>query len=493
MNQEPPDADLERLLRSYFAQRERRSPDFEQFWQTLDTRLDAEPTAGTETSLVVEVAQCAAPASSDAMPEPFSMADDETYDFVLEDTLEESMTNNSDQSGQQPSTTERSSRWDTSRRGLSPRATAIVGIAAALILAVIATTIYTQFATRRTAHPAATATAGAFTKITLPDSNNREISALAPAPDGSLWFADFASISGKISHLKPDGTLAEFPIPTADKVKAVYLYSLVFAADGNLWFSGDDVNGSIYTPFLRRMTPDGSVTELQLPANLHTSPLVNGPDGALWFIGSKYLSASSSPSYAQEIGRITMDGHITEYPIPSQDNGGALIDLCVGPDQAIWYTWNDASKNSTKPTGRIGRMSLSGQVQEFPVPYPPEYIASGKDGALWYSELAPTDIAGDTAKARQGFLGRITTTGVATEVPINPSASARLIAAGSDGAIWYTVREGNGSALGRVTADGNVKSVTTPANPPFYLIVAGNGVLWIVDAMNTLWRYSLPK
>jgi streptogramin lyase len=493
MNQEPPDADLERMLRDYFAESEQRPPDFETFWRTLDATLNASPAVGTGTLLIVEVAPRPAPASNGAAPESFNPAGDEVYDFVLDDTLEESMTNGHDQSGRQPSTTERSNRWDTSRRGLSPRATAIAAIAAALILAVIATTIYTQFATRRTPHPAATATAGAFMKITLPNSSNREISALAPAPDGSLWFADFAGTNGKISHLKPDGSLTEYPIPTADKVKAVYLYSLVFGPDGNLWFSGDDVNGSVYTPFLKRMTPDGVVTDLELPANLHTSPLVNGPDGALWFIGSKYLSANPDPSYVQEIGRITMDGRIIQYPIPAQDNGGALIDLCVGPDQMLWYTWNDASGNSAKLNGRIGRVSLSGQIQEFSVPYAPKFITSGKDGALWYSELATTGIAGDSAKARKGFLGRITTAGVASEIPIDPNASVFQIAAGSDGGIWYIVRDGDGRALSRVTANGGVKSFTTPATPPFHLIVAGSGVLWIADATNTLWRFDLPK
>jgi streptogramin lyase len=87
----------------------------------------------------------------------------------------------------------------------------------------------------------------------------------------------------------------------------------------------------------------------------------------------------------------------------------------------------------------------------------------------------------------------MTTAGDAAEVPVDPNTSAFEIAAGSDGGIWYSVREGDGKTLSRVTASGGVKSFTTPANPPFHVIVAGNGVLWIVDAMNTLWRFDLPK
>jgi hypothetical protein len=74
----------------------------------------------------------------------------EDYAFTLEDTLEETMAEGHDPRDQQPSTTIRSSRWGKRKRGPSPRATAIAGIAAALILAVIATTIL--HTVRRAAH-----------------------------------------------------------------------------------------------------------------------------------------------------------------------------------------------------------------------------------------------------------------------------------------------------------------------------------------------------
>lgn len=79
--------------------------------------------------------------------------DDEDYAFILEDTLGETMTTGNEQGDSQ---TPDAAGWNAGRRGLGPRATAIAGIAAALILAVIATTIYTQFA-RRAASPSATA------------------------------------------------------------------------------------------------------------------------------------------------------------------------------------------------------------------------------------------------------------------------------------------------------------------------------------------------
>ena len=96
-----------------------------------------------------------------------------------------------------PMTTVPSPRMDTRRRGLSPRATAIAAVAAALVLVIIAATIFTQLAVRRTPHPAATPTPSAFTKLALPNASARQISQMATAPDGSLWFTDSELADGK--------------------------------------------------------------------------------------------------------------------------------------------------------------------------------------------------------------------------------------------------------------------------------------------------------
>src|SRR5262245_60125590 len=96
---------------------------------------------------------------------------------------------------------------------------------------------------------------------------------------------------------------------------------------------------------------------------------------------------------------------------PSQSKDAGVIDFCVGPDNAIWYAWVDSFSDLSKVTGRIGRVSPSGQIQEFTVPYGPRSIASGADGALWYSEYA-SSASGDNL-TRKGYIGRITTAGVA--------------------------------------------------------------------------------
>jgi len=89
-------------------------------------------------------------------------------------------------------------------------------------------------------------------------------------------------------------------------------------------------------------------------------------------------------------------------------------------------------------------------VTEFAVPTAssgPSGIAAGPDGALWFTELSANKI------------GRITTGGAVTEFAV-PTASSfpEGIAAGPDGALWFT--EANGNKIGRIAPD------VAPPDPP---------------------------
>jgi virginiamycin B lyase len=56
------------------------------------------------------------------------------------------------------------------------------------------------------------------------------------------------------------------------------------------------------------------------------------------------------------VGRITMDGTVTEFPIPSDT--GSPINIAVGPDRNIWFT-----------KGRsVWRVTPEGTMTEFPMP-----------------------------------------------------------------------------------------------------------------------------
>src|SRR5205807_1285125 len=77
----------------------------------------------------------------------------------------------------------------------------------------------------------------------------------------------------------------------------------------------------------------------------------------------------------------------------------------------------------------IGRITTAGAVAEYPLAAgaDPAGIAAGPDGALWFTEPAADRV------------GRIATDGMIAEYPVpTPGAEPTAIAAGPDGALWVT-------------------------------------------------------
>ncbi len=115
-----------------------------------------------------------------------------------------------------------------------------------------------------------------------------------------------------------------------------------------------------------------------------------------------------------------------------------------------------------------------GQVKEFTAGLTPDNgpnrIAAGPDGALWFTELV-----GDQ-------LGRITTSGALSEYSLpTKDAQPQGIAAGPDGAVWFTELAGN--KIGRIATDGTFTEypLAAPAAPAF--ITAGpDGALWFTES-----------
>ncbi len=101
-----------------------------------------------------------------------------------------------------------------------------------------------------------------------------------------------------------------------------------------------------------------------------------GPDGAMWFTLWK----------GNAIGRISMDGAVTEYRVPTAEAGPYLI--AAGPDGAMWFTEFQGQK--------IGRITMKGDITEFATPSSaavPAGIAVGTDGAMWFAEQGTSRIS----------------------------------------------------------------------------------------------------
>src|SRR5438270_281937 len=77
-----------------------------------------------------------------------------------------------------------------------------------------------------------------------------------------------------------------------------------------------------------RITPAGTVTAFAAVISADANPytITAGPDGNLWF--TEYIG--------NRIGRITPTGTVTEFPIPTTNS--QPVGITGGPDGNVWFT-----------------------------------------------------------------------------------------------------------------------------------------------------------
>ena len=99
----------------------------------------------------------------------------------------------------------------------------------------------------------------------------------------------------------------------------------------------------------------------------------------------------------------------------------------------------------------------SGAVTSYPLPTSGDGeagIAAGPDGAMWFTEYSNNTLA---------KIGRITTSGVFTEYALpNPASEPTTITAGPDGALWFI--EATTTNIGRITTSGTITEIPMPAS-----------------------------
>ena len=157
-------------------------------------------------------------------------------------------------------------------------------------------------------------------------------------------------------------------------------------ADGAMWFT-ENSNNSI-----GRITMDGTITEFALPdANSLPWGIALGPDDAMWF--AQYSG--------NRIGRITMKGTITHYKLPTA--GSQPSNVAAGPDGAMWFT--------ERATNKVSRIRMNGVIRSFTVPQAgsvPAGIAAGADGRMWFTTDATSQIGSVSTGAEPTLTTSIT-------------------------------------------------------------------------------------
>jgi virginiamycin B lyase len=254
---------------------------------------------------------------------------------------------------------------------------------------------------------------------------------ITAGPDGNIWFTE-SGPPDRIGRLSPSGALDEFTV-SGDGVDEI-----TAGPDGNLWFT------VVWSSAIGKITPEGAITLFPIPTpNAQPTGIATGSDGNIWF----------SEWGKRRIGRMTPQGGLTEFPLPSKVAQPSYMTL--GPDGNVWYG----------AFQRIGRITPTGEVEEFRNPIGVSDMTAGPDGNVWFASYPDTRV------------GRITPDGdIAT---FETGVLANGITSGPDGNVWLVGFDGR---LARVTPEGTVTRFEEFVNAGVRITLGPGGeTLWITD------------
>jgi hypothetical protein len=244
-------------------------------------------------------------------------------------------------------------------------------------------------------------------------------SGIATDSDGNFWFVDGGN--NAVGFLSTKG-ITEYPSPICGSYDIVgcivFAGGITLGSDGAMWVSGQITvscfvnSGQLickFNPIVARVASDGTFTfytsgpgeSLSGPSG---SSMATGSDGNVYFPG--IFAADSNGTLTGQIYKVTPAGQTTTYSLAGQCVGGTPQyqgGMILGPDGNIWFIDNCGANYPT--SNIIGNITPDGVITTFPISTLALSLASGSDGAIWFTNASYE-------------IGRITTSGTATYTAI---------------------------------------------------------------------------
>lgn len=237
--------------------------------------------------------------------------------------------------------------------GLTSEGSSLAGIAAGSDGALWMTDEYNEQILRMT-------TSGEFTNFRL----STPPFAITSGPDKALWFTEYSAI-GRITT---SGVVSTYTASGG-------IFNITSGPGKALWFTESTGNA------VGRVTTNGNITIFTKGLSPGADPwgIAAGPDGALWF----------AENGLGRIGRITTDGKVTEFSrgITTSEHP---VGIAAGPDGAMWFTEYETPSSYGVADSKIGRITMDGKITEYSKGITstagPGAIVAGPDGAMWFVE-----------------------------------------------------------------------------------------------------------
>jgi len=317
---------------------------------------------------------------------------------------------------------------------------------------------------------------GKVTTVAIPVARNGAVG-LAAGPSRSVWFVEqyFATVG----RVVPGGGTSVYPLPAADLGPS----TPVGGADGALWFTEvgqrQDGRTTVLFPQLGRLTTRGIYTEYPVPpmpglliaarpdarrcgaaralrARCWTpsqSPHSDRNCGCMWFSLSRYYGAAT-------INHLDADGSVLEFDPPGP-RGRVVEALAAGTGGVVWFALTDDADRH-----QIGALQPDGSFRLVTIPQPRWVrqdlpydseilgLASGADGAIWFTVRRRYLIPNSNQSLYDDWVGRLSPRGAVTAFrPPHPGTDLGGIVAAA-GALWFL--EPSRGAIGKITPLGPI-------------------------------------
>lgn len=225
---------------------------------------------------------------------------------------------------------------------------------------------------------------GAFENLPVNIRNQQNV--VAAGPNHEMWFAFCAGPEGAFTNpcgryryisLREDGTIdVDGKLPLVDNAgNGYYAQGMVQGPDGNMYLTAQlNVACPPPTPAqaIFRIDAHGRITQT-MSLGAVGGFIALGPDGNLW-----------TNAGTNGIARVSLGGFVTLFSVPTPNAGVDVI--TAGNDGAMWFTEFTA--------GKIGRITMDGTLSEYPLApgSAPAGIASlpgefhNGHGRIWFAE-----------------------------------------------------------------------------------------------------------
>jgi virginiamycin B lyase len=144
---------------------------------------------------------------------------------------------------------------------------------------------------------------------------------ITAGPDGHIWFTE--AFGNRIGRISTAGDIVEFPVPTS-------------ASGPNTIRRGPDPNAA------KDCAQQRAAGAFSAYANFGDCVSRHATTRTLWF----------TEFNANRVAKITTDGVIREYPIPTSNS--RPIGITQGPDGAVWFAENGGNKIGRLTVKRVG-------------------------------------------------------------------------------------------------------------------------------------------